>query len=169
MLPYIIAVIASFAALAADQITKLYIMNNFFLGQEQPFIKGLFNIVYVHNNGAAWGAFSGKTYALIAVTAVVLIICIVILIKNFGKNKIMTWALALVVSGGIGNLIDRIFRGGEVVDFIQFDFFKTFPVFNIADCCIVLGAIGLVIYCVFDTVKDFKRQREVAVKNDGEI
>lgn len=169
MLAYIIAVVVSGLALAADQLSKLYIMNNYSLGQSQTFIKGLFNIVYVHNNGAAWGAFSGKTFGLIVVTAVVLVICIVILIKNFGKNKIMTWALSLVVSGGIGNLIDRIFRGGEVVDFIQFDFFKTFPVFNIADCCIVIGAVGLVIYCVFDTVKDLKKQREAAVKNDGEI
>lgn len=160
MVTYIISAITAVVMLIADQLAKLYVMNNFYLGQSKPLINGLFNMVYVHNNGAAWGAFSGKTYALIAVTAAVLLICIVLLVKNLGKNKFMFWALSLVVSGGIGNLIDRIFRGGEVVDFIQFDFFKAFPVFNIADCCIVIGAAMLILYCVIDAVKEFKKPKE---------
>lgn len=160
MAAYIISAVTAVVMLIADQLSKLYVMNSFYLGQSKPIINGLFNMVYVHNNGAAWGAFSGKTYALIAVTAAVLLICIVLLVKNFGKNKFMFWALSLVVSGGIGNLIDRIFRGGEVVDFIQFDFFKAFPVFNIADCCIVIGAAMLILYCFIDAVKEFKKPKE---------
>ena len=132
-----------------DQITKLWVMTNFSLGESRDFISGLLNLVYIHNQGAAWGTLSGKKWLLIGITLVVMIVCIGLIIKNFSKSKLFVWSLCLVVSGGLGNLIDRIFRDGNVIDFLQFDFYKSFPIFNFADCCIVVGCILMCFYVIF--------------------
>ena len=57
-------------------------------------------------------------------------------------------------------MYDRIFRGGEVIDFLHFEFWPTFPVFNIADCAIVIGAGLLILYFILDTIKEFKEKRQ---------
>lgn len=169
MLVYISALVCALLLIGIDQLTKLFIISNFSLGQSADFINGLINIVYIHNKGAAWGIFSGKTWPLIAVTAVIMVVCIVLLIRNFGKNKLMTWSLSLVISGGIGNLIDRIFREGNVIDFLQFDFYKSFPIFNVADCCIVVGA-GLLILCyLLETIQEIKAKQSLNGENNGEV
>ena len=82
-----------------------------------------------------------------------LTVCVFVLIK-YRKSKLLFWAVTLVLSGGIGNMIDRIFRGGNVVDFLHFEFFPQFPIFNIADCAVVLGAGLLILYFLIDTVKE---------------
>ena len=102
---------------------------------------------------------SGKTYALLAITLAVMVMCVIIFIKYGKKSRLMLWALTLVLSGGIGNMIDRVFRGGSVVDFLHFEFFPSFPVFNIADCAIVLGAVLLALYFIFDLVKEEKQKK----------
>ena len=71
-------------------------------------------------------------------------------------NEGAAWGM---LSGGIGNMIDRVFRGGSVVDFLHFEFFPSFPVFNIADCAIVLGAVLLALYFIFDLVKEEKQKK----------
>ena len=82
---------------------------------------------------------------------------------KYGKNsKLLIWAVSLVVSGGIGNLIDRVFRGGKVVDFLHFEFFPSFPIFNIADIAVVMGAGLLILYFIVDTVKESKKNKEKA-------
>ena len=97
---------------------------------------------------------------LLVITAVVMVICIVIIVKNGLKNKLLLWAMTLVLSGGVGNMIDRIFRNGIVVDFLQFDFWQSFPVFNVADCAVVIGGGLLILYFLIDTVKDFKQNKK---------
>ena len=71
----------------------------------------------------------------------------------------MLSGLSLVVSGGIGNLIDRIFRNGKVIDFLHFEFWPSFPVFNVADCAIVVGVGLLILYFVIDTVNEYKSKK----------
>ena len=85
-----------------------------------------------------------------------MIISIYALIKYGLKNKLLFWAITLVLFGGIGNMIDRIFRGGFVVDFLHFEFWPQFPVFNIADCSIVVGAGLLILYYIIDMNKECK-------------
>ena len=169
MLVYISAIVCALLFIGIDQLTKLFIISNFSLGQSADFINGLINIVYIHNKGAAWGIFSGKTWPLIAVTVVIMAVCIVLLIRNFGKNKLMTWSLSLVISGGIGNLIDRIFREGNVIDFLQFDFYKSFPIFNVADCCIVVGACLLILCYLLETIQEIKAKQSLKGENNGEV
>lgn len=155
MISYILAIACSVLVLVFDQISKYLVSVNFSLGETKPFLKGFIDFVYIHNRGAAWGMMQGKTWFLIGITSVMLLICTFVLIK-LGKDKLLFWAVSLVLSGGIGNMIDRIFRGGSVVDFLHFEFWPTFPVFNIADCAVVLGAGLLILYFIIDMVKEKK-------------
>lgn len=159
MILYILSLACGIGILAIDQLTKYYISSNFELGYTADFIKGIINIHYIHNRGAAWGMLSGYTWVLLAITLIVMVGCVVLLLKNSIKSKLMLWAMTLVLSGGIGNLIDRVFRDGNVVDFLHFEFWPEFPVFNVADCSIVVGAGLLILYFVLDSIREYKQKK----------
>lgn len=167
MTSYILAFVCGLAVIGIDRFTKYYIASNFALGEGCDFIKGFIDICYIHNRGAAWGMLSGKTWLLVGMTSVVMVFCIGLLIKYFKKSKLMLWSITLVLSGGIGNLIDRVFYGGNVVDFLHFEFWPSFPIFNIADCAIVLGAGLLMLVFILDAAKDMKTKKETDI--DGNI
>lgn len=160
MISYILAIVCALLLLVADAVTKIYIMSNFALGEGAPFIKGLIDIIYIHNKGAAWGILSGKTAVLLLLTVAVMILCIVFLWKYAKRSKLLFWAILLVLAGGLGNMYDRIFRDGNVVDFLHFEFWPDFPIFNVADCGVVIGAGLLILYFVLDTIKDFKLKKQ---------
>lgn len=154
MISYILALISAVFVILIDQITKIYIMSAFSLYESAEFLSPIIRITYIHNTGGAWGMLSGKTWLLVVITALIMIFCGIILIKTWRKNALLFWSLSLVLSGGIGNMIDRIFRNGNVIDFLQFDFYKSFPIFNIADCAIVIGAVLLFIYYLADIIRE---------------
>ena len=165
MVSFIVAVLGGLAILAIDQLTKYFIISNFSLGQSADFIKGLIDIVYIHNEGAAWGMLNSKTWILVAFTTVAMAFCGYLLWKYGRENKLMLTGLSLVVSGGIGNLIDRIFRNGKVIDFLHFEFWPEFPVFNVADCAIVVGVGFLMLYFVMDTINEYKSKKSGLKEN----
>lgn len=161
---YIIALCLGGAVIGVDQLTKYLIMKNFALGEGCDFIKGVIDIQYIHNRGAAWGIFSGKTWLLLIMTALVMIICVFLLVKTFKGSRLILFAMALVISGGMGNMYDRVFRDGNVVDFLHFEFWLDFPVFNVADCAICVGAGLMILYLVLETAKEFKTKKETVSK-----
>lgn len=162
VLSYILAIVVAVLVIVIDQLSKLLIVNNFELLTCFPLIKGVFDFNYIHNSGAAWGMLSGKRMLLVAITLVIMAICVAWLVNAAKKNeKLSFWAVAVVVAGGVGNMLDRIFRGGEVVDFIQFAFWKSFPVFNIADCAIVIGCGLLVLSFLLDTIKEIRAKKGI--------
>lgn len=169
MISHILALLTGLFILGFDQYTKALVVKNFSVSESKEFINGLIDFVFVKNEGAAWGILSGQTWLLLLITISVMLICIVFLIKYALKNKLLFWAITLVLFGGIGNMIDRIFRGGFVVDFLHFEFWPQFPVFNIADCSIVVGAGLLILYFIIDIYKEFnccKKVTESVVDND---
>lgn len=145
--------------MVADQYAKILVATNLELGQSTEFIKGILDFTYIHNTGGAWGMLSGYTWLLVSITLIVMLVCIALLMRYGVKNKLIFWSLILVLSGGIGNMIDRIFRGGEVIDFLHFAFFKSFPVFNIADIAIVIGAGLLMLYFIKGMLDDAKLKK----------
>ncbi len=159
MISYIAAVFTAVFLLIADQVVKYVVVSNLALYSSTPLIDGLLNINYIYNTGGAWGILSGHRVLLIVITVIVMAVCIVWLILKGRKNKWLFWAVSLILSGGLGNMIDRIFRGGKVVDFLQFDFWQSFPVFNIADCGIVVGCGILILYLTLDTIKEGKEKK----------
>lgn len=159
MISYILAAVTALLVLGVDQLTKVYIQQNFIMAKSYEFIPGIIDITYINNDGGAWGMLGGHTWILLSVTFVIMLVCIALLLKNGSKDKLMFWAMMLILSGGIGNMIDRIFRGGNVIDFLHFEFMPTFPVFNVADCAIVIGASLLMLYFVKGMIEDEKAKR----------
>lgn len=160
---YLLAGIISVLFLVADQLSKWYIASNYVLAESKPFINGLIDFTYVNNKGGAWGLMEGHTWILLSLTFFIMIICVALLIKEGFKNKLLFFSVCLILSGGIGNMIDRIFRDGNVVDFIHLHFMPTFPVFNIADCAVCIGAGLLFVYFILDMIKDYKLRRKSEV------
>ena len=164
MISFILAILCGACLLGLDQYTKIYISNNFVEGTTSGFIKlfnrDLIDITFIHNDGGAWGLLAGHTWVLLSATIITMLICIALLLKEGTKNKLMFWAITLVMFGGLGNMIDRIFRGGEVVDFLHFSFWQSFPVFNVADCGVVVGAGLLVLYFVLSIIKEAKGKQQ---------
>ena len=131
--------------IAGDQALKGWTVSHLELGESMPFIPAIMQLTRVHNYGAAWSSLSGKTVLLIAVTAVMMIAVAVLLIRRVVRHPLGVAACLLILGGGIGNIIDRI-RLGYVVDMFDLLLFE-YPVFNLADCFVVVGAIlGAVYY-----------------------
>ena len=131
------------AIVAADQMAKLATLS-LNLGETADFLPPLLRLRRVHNYGAAWSSLSDARWLLIAATAIGMAALAWLLIKIV-RHPLGFWALTMVIGGGIGNLIDRVFRG-YVVDMFDVMLFN-YPVFNVADCFVVAGTIlGLVYY-----------------------
>ena len=135
----------SIICLLLDQISKLLITNNLVINETYIVINNFFNITLVHNDGAAWSILSGNRLLVIFISFVALLIIYFLFIKNKKITKLETIIYGMLIGGIIGNLIDRILYG-YVIDFFDFKLFSyNYPVFNIADCCIVIAAILLII------------------------
>ncbi len=130
-----------------DQLTKILSLE-YLSHKGITLIEGILSLSFVRNTGAAWGIFAGKTLFLVLVTVVIFGAGFIYFYKNPPKNALYKSSLMLIASGGIGNMIDRIFRDGSVIDMIRVDFID-FPVFNVADICVCIGAILLCIAILF--------------------
>ena len=117
-----------------DQLTKYIISKKIPLGESIPIIKNIFHLTYILNRGAAFGIFKNQAHFFIIVSVVAITIILILLRckRTLGRQI----ALSLILSGATGNLIDRI-RLEAVIDFLDF---RIWPVFNIADSAITIGA-----------------------------
>ena len=131
----------------ADQVVKMWIVNNFSLHDGMELIKGIVSILYVRNTGAAWGMFEGKMIFFYLITVVAVGTLLYLMFKEKGKSKLLLTAYSLILAGAVGNFIDRI-RLGYVVDMFKFEFID-FPIFNVADICLTIGVIFLFYYVIF--------------------
>ncbi|MBO1263752.1 signal peptidase II [Proteiniclasticum sp. SCR006] len=133
--------------LVLDYFTKIWAVDTLKGKADITVIEGFFDFSYLENRGAAFGIFQGRAYLLAAVTLVIM----GVLLFNYYKAKKKTWLLTastgLILTGAVGNLIDRV-RFGFVVDFISWHWKDVyyFPSFNVADICITIGTGLLVIY-----------------------
>lgn len=162
----ILAIICGILVVVLDQLTKYLVTVYMEKGEFIEVIPSLINFRYIHNEGAAFGSFEGKTWFLIVVTCIIMVICVVMLVRKTFDSKLMFWALCLVLGGGVGNLIDRIFRGGNVVDFLEFGFIE-FPVFNVADIAVCIGAGLIVLYFLLDFIKEIRDKKPAAVTEEA--
>ena len=136
------------ACIAGDQLLKYWVVRHLEIGQSAAFLPGLVRLTRLHNTGAAWGSFSGSTALLTVVTAVLLVAVAWLVLKKIIRHPLGLCAAMLVLGGGIGNMIDRIYRG-YVVDMFDLEFMD-YPIFNLADCFVVVGVIlGAVYYLWF--------------------
>jgi len=133
--------------LALDQLTKFIVISNLAIHQSIPVVKNIFYITLVSNRGAAFGILKNQVPLFIFVALFAIGLIYVNMSKSgFKKVSLYKISLALILAGAIGNLIDRL-RFGYVVDFLDF---RIWPVFNIADSAITIGAILLGWMILFD-------------------
>lgn len=122
------------------------------------------HLTYLENDGAVFGSFSGMRWILVGVTSVLMAFCVYYMIKH-RREKMLVACMILIVSGGLGNIIDRLFRGGIVVDYLDLQLFD-FAIFNFADCCVTVGAALLLIYVIFFDKSDKKTVEEKVSENE---
>lgn len=128
----------------------------------REFWPGIVELTRIHNYGAAWSSFSGQKWLLLGVTTVLLLGIVYVLARRIVRHPVGVAACMLVLSGGIGNLIDRV-RLGYVVDMFHFEFWPSYPVFNVADICVVCGAILGAVYYMW-----LYEKYDVRKKDDGD-
>lgn len=147
MLLYLLSFLVAAALLALDQWTKYWVSVHLSLGETAPLLGHLLELNCVHNYGVAWSLFSGMRWALVVVTAAIVIAVASVLCLRLIRHPLGVFAAFLILSGGLGNLIDRIFRG-YVIDMIHLVFWPTYPTFNIADMCVVTGCVIWILYAL---------------------
>ena len=153
----VLSVLLSLALLALDQWVKRYISLTLPLGEVRPLLPGFVELKTIHNYGAAWSSFSGMRWLLVVSTSLIVLLILALLVRRVVRHPLGVLACCLIVSGGLGNILDRA-RLGYVVDMFNFQFID-YPVFNVADMCIVSGCVlGLIYYQWFYEKYDKKRK-----------
>ncbi len=138
--------IISILIILADQIVKYFVVSGISIGETAFSVLGIFDITYVKNEGAAFSMLSGKLSLLSFISIIFCVGVIIYWIKKKPSHPLLCSAVTMMFAGAFANAIDRIFRG-FVVDYIQTAFIN-FPVFNIADMAITVGAALLVVYVI---------------------
>lgn len=159
---HLITAAAVVLLIGIDQLTKYFVVTDLKPIGQKMLIPGFLQLSYVENTGAMMGLLGGKTALMILLALISLAVLLVLIATKKIQFGFLYCCIASIVAGGIGNIIDRVFRG-YVVDFIEF-LFVDFYVFNFADCLITVGAFLIVFYEIYDIIKEQKSKK---VKEDG--
>lgn len=160
-----IYIIAAILIVALDQISKVLTTRLFALGEVKTIIPEILSFTYVKNEGAAFGILQGARVFFLIMTIIVFFGVLYYIIKTHPHSRLEKWALAFMAGGAAGNFIDRLFLG-YVRDFLLVEFIE-FPVFNIADCFVCIGA-GLYILYAFSDIFKKKEEKEADDKEPTE-
>ena len=150
-----------------DQLTKYWAVSALADGPI-PLIPGVFELQLTYNTGAAWNMLDGQTLLLIILPFLVTgVVAVVLFAGKFRTSRWVNIGGTLLVAGGIGNLIDRLLAG-RVTDFLYFKLID-FPIFNFADCCVVIGAAMILIFVMFFYEDTKKKKGEMGDATDVEL
>ncbi len=138
-----------------DQITKAIAVKFLKNGAAIPVINGIFQWNYVENRGAAWGMLANQRWIFMTISTIAIVVMLAYLYLTENESRLYTVSISIIASGGIGNMIDRVFLG-YVVDFMDFCLID-FPVFNVADSLVCIGAGLLILALILDIIKEGKR------------
>ena len=146
-----------------DQLTKWLVVENLTLHVPVHLIKigeqQVLNLTYYLNDGAAFSMFGGKTAMLICVTSLMMGAMMCAMVMKHVRRIPYIVAFSMIIGGGVGNLIDRIFNDGKVVDFIDVRIIN-FAIFNFADICAVCGGLLLCALVIIDEIKESRDKKE---------
>ena len=147
----IILLIMILLLIGADQLVKYWAVTSLRDAGSMEFIHigdtKIIDLTYLENRGAIFGSMAGQKWFLIGFTSLVIIAAVAAFIRTRGRSKLLSFSLALLIAGGIGNIIDRI-RLGYVVDMIEIKLFR-FAIFNVADICVTVAVFLIVVYMIF--------------------
>ncbi len=159
----VFSLIAIAVLVTADQIIKYFIDLHLKPIGSVPVIKTILQLSYYENDGAMMGMMSGKTLTMTVLAVVCLLVIAFVIFSGKVKFGIDYCCIVLMMSGGLGNIIDRIFRG-YVIDYIEV-LFIDFYIFNFADCLVTVSAILLIINQIYEMVKEQKTKKEKAIND----
>lgn len=169
MVAQIIAVVLILVGVGLDQLTKYLVVSNMALHESIDIIPGVFRFTYIQNDGAAFGSLDNARWVFMILSTVAIIGILAYMLWKKPQNKLMLSALILIVSGGIGNMIDRIALG-YVIDFLDFCAFPKIWmwVFNVADSFVCIGAGLLILWLVLDMIRDYKTEKAKKAQSASE-
>lgn len=151
-------VLASLIMIFLDIATKRFAIADLKPIGSVPVIQKVFDLTYLENRGASMGILQGKTTFFIVIVSIVVFILLYLLLFGKSKGKFYRFSLAIVIAGGVGNLIDRI-KFGYVVDFLDFSKIGFPWIFNMADIFVVVGVILLTVALLFGWEKGVKTKK----------
>jgi len=142
----LITLISILALLVIDQYSKTLVFHRLNVGESIPLIKNILHITFVTNTGAAFGLFKSSTLVFVVISIIAIAVIATLILRSIKKGNLLSrpwlnYGLVLILSGAIGNLIDRL-RFSYVIDFIDV---RIWPVFNIADSAITIGTLLLLL------------------------
>ena len=153
----------------ADQLTKwlavIYLQGE----QSFPLWKGVLHFTYAKNEGAAFGMLSDHRWVFMVFSSLAILGLLVYLFYFRPKSRFVQITLAMIIGGGIGNMIDRCWLG-YVIDFIDFTLID-FAIFNVADSFVCIGAGMMIVYLVIDLIREIKLERaqKTEEKNNADV
>ena len=153
MLPYL-ALLLSAVLVLVDQLTKIAVQHWLKPIGDFPLMDGVLHMTYLENRGMAFGMMQGQQWLLIWVTAIVLLVLIAAVMLGKVKKPATLFTVAVIIGGGVGNLIDRIYRG-YVIDFIYVKIIN-FAIFNFADICVTCGTAVLLCILLREMMQEEK-------------
>lgn len=127
--------------LIIDRLTKWWVSSTLDFGAPDDLIGNVIRLTRVHNEGGAFGIFPGGGIVFLVVSSIVSLILFLILLTMQIENRLIRTGMAFVLAGALGNLVDRI-QWGYVLDFFEI---RGFPIFNVADACITVGAVFIIL------------------------
>ena len=149
-----------FAGIFLDQLTKKLVAGSFALGQTKPLIPWLVQLTYWHNYGAAWGMLANHRWVFMVISTIAIAAMVGYLFFRKTESMLLSdISLSLIISGGIGNMIDRVFLG-YVVDFIDIEPLFSFPIFNGADSFVCVGAGLLILATLLEIKAEMRAEKE---------
>ena len=167
-MPFIILLIIVLLV-AGDQALKFYMLSRLEPQGKMELIPGFIRLRFVYNDGAAFSMLQNARWFFVIVTGVCILACLIALFSSRIKERFpalhspfLKASLILITAGGLGNLIDRVFRG-KVIDYIE-PTFMNFAVFNFADILVTCGAFMIIIYLIYDIFYEYRSKRNY-VKN----
>lgn len=144
----------SLAAVVVDQLSKWLCAAYLKTVGSITVIPGFLKFTYLENTGAAFGSFTEHRWVFMIFSTVAIVAVTIYLLLFAENNRLLRWSLALIIGGGVGNMIDRISLG-YVIDFLDFHAIWQY-IFNIADSCVCVGAGLMVLYSILALVQEMK-------------
>lgn len=148
-----------------DQLTKYLAVTYIKPRDTLPLIDGVLHFTYVENTGAAFGMMKNSRWVFMLFSSVAIVVLTVLIAKYAVEDRFISVTIALILGGGIGNMIDRI-RLGYVVDFVDFRLIN-FAVFNVADSFVTVGAAFLIVYLISEIVKEARTAKKSESEDGG--
>lgn len=150
----VIALLSTLFLIVVDQLTKIWAVTQLHLSDRViSIVDGVFELRYAENPGVAFSMLEGQRWVFIPITVVFAVAIFIMMLRSpLRRYRLFHITCVLILAGAIGNLIDRI-AYGYVVDFLYFRLID-FPIFNFADCCVVIGAVLLFVFMLFVMKED---------------